>query len=110
MLRVFFFRTKQNDANITNFVRFEVNEINNTLEKALKRYGRNNYDSNILKVIALYDNREKFSIIRENMRRNKARIRSGREAPIMRKILRKTVSSQVNKVENVQELRTMTPP
>ena len=44
------------------------------------------------------------------MSRNKVRIKSGREAPIMRKILKKTVSSQVNKVENVQELRTMTPP
>ena len=102
---------KQNDANLTKFVRFEVSQINHAVEKALRRYGNNTYyDSNILKLIALYDDREKFSTIRENMRRNKGRIKSGREAPIMRKILRKTVSSQVNKVENVQELRTMTPP
>ena len=101
---------KINDTTLHKYVCFDLNEINNALEKALKRYRHNTYDSNILTIIALYDDREKFSIIRGKVNRLKIRIESGRETPIMKKILMKTMRSKVNFVEDTQEIKTMTPP
>ena len=98
------------DIPSANFITNELLEIDLALEYALKINSNNMFDPNILPIFALYDDRKKFCVIRAKVRGLKARIGSGKEAPIMRRILRKTVRSKEKFLEDIQEIRTMTPP
>ena len=97
------------DITLSEIIRTEIKEIDLTLENTLKNYGNNIYDKNILPIFALYDDRQKFCLIRAKVRGLKGRIESGKEAPIMRRILSKIVRSKEKFVEDVQEMGTMTP-
>ena len=88
----------------------DLHEIDLALKDALKRYGHNLYEENILPIFALYDDRVKYSKIRARKRGLNARIESGKETPIMRRILTRTVNKYEKILEDAQELNTMTPP
>ena len=85
-------------------------EIDLALKAALIRYGHNLYEENILPIFPLYDDRVKFSKIRAKIRGLKARIESGKDTPLMRRILRKTVNGKEKFLEDAQEINTMIPP
>ena len=87
----------------------EIDEVYLAIENALIRNGQHLFDKNILPIFALYDNRKKFNNIRAQIKRLRVRIESGKETPLMKRILIKTVNSKEKILEQAQELNTTTP-
>ena len=87
-------------------MRADLHEIDLAIKDALQRYGHNLYEENILPIFALYDDRVKYSKIRARNRGLKARIKSGKETPIMSRILMRTVNKYEKILEDAQEFIT----
>ena len=101
-------RLTNNNTTLSKSIKDDFFKINLSISNGLQIFGI--FETNILKIIASYDERLKFSVIRAKVRGIKARIESGNETPIMRKILRTIVRSKERYIEDTQEIQTNTPP